>query len=78
MVSINTVQNHFDYRVILRKQIHKKTIVQGGNEETIITEDTQIQQDDNAPQELKDSVQELISQFLDSNGDKGSTDDLAE
>lgn len=61
-------------RVILRKQIHKKTIVHDGKEETIITEDTQIEQDPNAPVELADSVQELIHQFLDSNGEPGATE----
>lgn len=64
------------YRVLLKKQTHKKTIVQSGKEETIVTEDTRIEQDDNAPQELQESVRELIQQFLDSNGDHGSTDEL--
>lgn len=61
-------------RVILRKQIHKKTIVHDGKEETVVTEDTQIEQDPNAPIELTESVQELIHQFLDSNGEPGSAD----
>lgn len=64
------------FRVLLKKQIHKKTIVQSGKEETIVTEDTRIEQDYNAPQELQESVQELIQQFLDSNGDRGPTDEL--
>lgn len=52
-------------RVLLRKQIHKKTIIRGNKEETVVTEHTQIEKDFDGPEELRQSVQEVLQQFMD-------------
>ena len=48
----------------MKKQIHKRTIIRDGKEETIVTEDTQVEQDEDGPEELKDSMQQIIDQFI--------------
>jgi len=48
----------------MRKQVHKKTIIRDGKEETIVTEDTHVEQDNEGPEELRDSMQNIIDQFL--------------
>ena len=55
----------------MKKQIHKKTVIRNGKEETIIVEDTQIEQDDDAPEELAENVQEIIDQFMEGTGKPG-------
>ncbi len=52
----------------MKKQVHKKTIVRDGQEETIITEDTHVEQDNEPPEELRDSVQGIIDQFMETGG----------
>ena len=51
-------------RILLRQRIHKKTVVSGGMEETVITEDTQVIQDCHSPEELRDTVQQIIGKFV--------------
>ena len=63
-------------RVVLRKQIHKKTIIRDGQEETLVTEDTHIEQDSEAPEELRESVQEVIDRFMEVDKDNGSREAL--
>ena len=53
----------------MRKQIHKKTIVRDGKEETIVTEDTHIEQDNEGPPELRDSMQTVVDQFMEGQGE---------
>ena len=48
----------------MKKRVHKKTIIRDGKEETIVTEDAHITQDDEGPEELRDSMQHIIEQFL--------------
>lgn len=48
----------------MRKQVHKKTVIRDGREETIVTEDTNIEQDNEGPEELQDSMQRVIDQFI--------------
>ena len=48
----------------MKKQIHKKTVIRDGKEETVVTEDVSIEQDDDGPEELRDSMQQLIDQFV--------------
>ena len=48
----------------MKKQIHKKTIIRDGKEETIVTEDTHVEQDNDGPEELRDSMQTIIDQFI--------------
>jgi hypothetical protein len=51
-------------RVLLRKQIHRKTVVRDGLEETVVTEETQVVQDNDGPEELRQSVKEVIDRFM--------------
>ena len=56
-------------RVILSKKVHRKTIIRDGQEETIVTEDTRIVGDFDGPEELRESVQEVIQKFIEGNQD---------
>lgn len=48
----------------MKKEIRKKKILRDGKEETIITEDVHMVQDEEEPEELRDSVQMIIDQFM--------------
>jgi hypothetical protein len=48
----------------MKKQVHKKTIIRDGKEETIVTEDTHVEQDNEGPEELQDDMQKIINQFM--------------
>lgn len=48
----------------MKKQVHKKTIIKDGREETIVTEDTHVEQDQEGPEELRESMQQVIDQFM--------------
>ena len=52
------------FRLVLKKQVHKKTVIRDGKEETIVTEDTHVEQDNEGPEELQESVQNIIDQFM--------------
>ena len=52
----------------MKKQIHKKTIIRDGKEETIVTEDTHIEQDNDGPPELQESMQAVMDQFMEGQG----------
>ena len=39
-----------------------------GKEETVITEDTHVEQDNEGPEELRDSMQKIIDEFMDQPG----------
>ena len=58
----------------MKKQIHKRTIIRDGKEETVVTEDTQIDQDNEGPEELKDSMNEIIEQFMTNTENMGKDD----
>ena len=60
----------------MKKRVHKKTILRDGKEETIVTEDAHITQDDEGPEELRDSMQNIIEEFLspDNQGNPALTD----
>jgi len=62
-------------RVVMKKQAHKKTIIKDGKEETIVTEDTHIAQDNEGPEELRDSMQQLIDQFMEGGGELAQPQD---
>ncbi|XP_074648678.1 uncharacterized protein LOC141904097 isoform X21 [Tubulanus polymorphus] len=56
--------------VKMKKKVHKKTVVRDdGCEETYIHEDTHISSDNEGPDELRDSIQEIIGNFMDTKGD---------
>lgn len=48
----------------MKKQVHKKTIIRDGKEEVLVTEDTHIEQDNEGPEELRESMQQVIDQFM--------------
>lgn len=49
----------------MKKEVHKQTVLGAdGQEETTIREDSQIQQDNEPPEELRESMQEIINQFM--------------
>lgn len=49
---------------MLKKEIRRKKIIRDGKEEMIITEDVRLVQDEEEPEELRDSVQTIIDQFM--------------
>ena len=58
-------------RVVMKKQVHKKTVMRDGREETIVTEDTHVEQDQEGPEELRDSMQQVIDQFMEGGAQLG-------
>lgn len=59
---------------MLRKQVHKKTVIRDGQEETFVTEDTRIEQDNDGPEELRESVRDVIDKFMEVTEDSGSVE----
>jgi len=57
-------------RLVLRKHVHKKTIIHAGKEETLVTETTRVEQDAEPPADLGPSIDAVIHQFI-------STDNFA-
>lgn len=52
---------------MMKKEVHKRTTVGiDGQEETTIKEDSQVQHDNEPPEELRESMQEIINQFMQS------------
>jgi len=51
---------------VLRKHVHKKTIIHGGKEETLVTETTRVEQDSDPPADLSPSINAVIHQFMSS------------
>lgn len=49
---------------MLKKEIRKQKVLIDGREETIVTEDVQLTQDHEEPEELKGSVQNVVDQFM--------------
>lgn len=55
------------HRLMMKKEVHKKTMIgPDGQEQTTVHEDSQIQQENEPPEELRDSMQEIIDQFMQS------------
>ena len=52
------------FRMVMTKQIHTKTVLKDGKEHTTVHEETNVQEDD-APDELRESMQDIINQFMD-------------
>ncbi|XP_076454790.1 uncharacterized protein LOC143289416 isoform X40 [Babylonia areolata] len=56
------------HRVVMKKEVHKKTVLRpDGQEETIIKEESEVHQDSEPPEELRDSMQQIINQFIEYN-----------
>ena len=50
---------------MMKKEVHKKTTIgPDGQESTTVHEDSQIQQENEPPEELRESMQEIINQFM--------------
>jgi len=56
----------------MTKTIHRKTVLRDGKEETEVTEDTFVEQDNIAPEELQSSLQKVIDQFVEGSDDLGN------
>lgn len=50
---------------MMKKEIHRRTLIGAdGKEQTSVMEDSQIQQDAEPPEELRESMQQIIDQFM--------------
>lgn len=54
----------YNFRVILRRCVHKKTVITGCQEETMVTEDTHVEQDSETPREIDHAIRLIIEQFV--------------
>ena len=52
------------FRITMKKEIHTKTVLKDGQEQTFVHEDSQVEQDPNAPEELRESMQQIIDEFM--------------
>ena len=60
-------------RLKLRKQVHKRTVVEPGREETVVMDETLVDRDDEEPVELRDSIRDVIRELVGSSS--GSSGD---
>ncbi|XP_052265579.1 ankyrin-2-like isoform X3 [Dreissena polymorpha] len=51
-------------RITMKKEIHTKTVLRDGQEQTFVSEDSQVETDPNAPEELRESMQQIIDEFM--------------
>lgn len=51
-------------RLKLRKQVHKRTVVEPGREETVIMDETLLDRNDDEPEELRDSIRDVIRELV--------------
>ncbi|XP_052685797.1 ankyrin-2-like isoform X40 [Crassostrea angulata] len=54
------------HRLTMKKEIHTRTVMKDGREQTFVHEEAQIEQEEETPEELKDSMQQIIDQFMES------------
>ncbi|XP_056019553.1 ankyrin-2-like isoform X16 [Ostrea edulis] len=54
------------HRLTMKKEIHSRTILKDGKEQTFVHEEAQIEQEEDPPEELKESMQQIIDQFMES------------
>lgn len=50
----------------MKKEIHTRTVMKDSREQTFVHEEAQIEQEEDTPEELKDSMQQIIDQFMES------------
>ncbi|XP_060074822.1 ankyrin-2-like [Ylistrum balloti] len=65
-------------KLYMKKQIHTKTVMKDGQEQTFVTEESHIQQDNEPPEELRDSMRQIIDQFMEHGGEKEPTSQALE
>ena len=49
--------------MVMSKQIHTTTVLKDGKEHTTVHEETNVHEDD-APDDLRESMQDIINQFM--------------
>ena len=54
----------FLFRVVMKKKVHKKTVVRDGKEETIVTTDTHVEHEDRGPEDIQAAMKEIIDNFV--------------
>ncbi|XP_062581044.1 ankyrin-2-like isoform X29 [Saccostrea cucullata] len=52
------------HRLTMKKEIHTRTMLEDGKEKTYVHEEAQIEQEEDPPEELKESMQQIIDQFM--------------
>lgn len=55
---------------MMKKQVHTKTVIKDGQEQTFVHEEAIVKQDSEPPEELRDSMQQIIDQFMEAPPDK--------
>jgi hypothetical protein len=48
----------------MKKEIHTTTVLKDGKEETLVEEDSKVETDPNAPEELRESMRQIIDEFM--------------
>lgn len=48
----------------MKKEIHTTTVLKDGEEQTFVHEDSKVETDPNAPEELRESMQQIIDEFM--------------
>jgi len=61
-----------DTRVVMKKKVHKKTVVRDGKEETIVTTDTHVEHEDRGPEDIQAAMKEIIDNFVEGTGEFSS------
>lgn len=56
--------NFFPFSLMMKKEIHKKTYIRDGRDETFIQEESRVEQQNETPEELRESMQQIIDQFM--------------
>ncbi|KAL4240426.1 hypothetical protein ACF0H5_001218 [Mactra antiquata] len=51
-------------RITMKKEIHTTTVLKDGEEQTFVHEDSKVETDPNAPEELRESMQQIIDEFM--------------
>jgi len=59
-------------RVVMKKKVHKKTVVRDGKEETIVTTDTHVEHEDRGPEDIQAAMKEIIDNFVEGTGEFSS------
>lgn len=67
-------------RLLLKRQIHLRTVIEPGREETVIVDETHLDHENDTPEELKETAREAVRQYIEqrsgsSADDESSTDE---
>lgn len=64
------------YRLRLKKQVHKRTVVEPGREETVVVNKTRVERSDDEPEELRDSIGDVIRELVGSTSGSSGDESL--